>query len=117
MAAMNFSFQQFSVSEDPSTVSQRWNKYIKRFNRYLESVKSCIADDRQKQALLLTLGGEELQDIWDNFPETLACGIPTLIEQRKLIPQTMCSRKNPQRFTRPPLKNHYISVATVEGIN
>ena len=44
----------------------RWDKWVKRLE--LLFVAYNITDDKRKQALLLTYGGEDLSDIFDNFP-------------------------------------------------
>ena len=43
-----------------------WDKWVKRLE--LLFVAYNITDDKRKQALLLTYGGEDLSDIFDNFP-------------------------------------------------
>ncbi|XP_053384619.1 uncharacterized protein K02A2.6-like [Mercenaria mercenaria] len=57
----------FKVLGQNTNLSSTWDNYMKRFEYYLSA--SGITKDEQKKALLLHLGGEEIQDIY----ETMTC--------------------------------------------
>lgn len=52
----------FSVQEDPSSVAQRWKKWLSSFEIYLKAAG--ITKDEQKAALLLHIAGLEVQEIF-----------------------------------------------------
>ena len=58
----------FSVQEDPSSVAQRWKKWLASFEIYLEAAG--ITKDKQKCALLLHVAGLEVQDIFATLTTT-----------------------------------------------
>jgi hypothetical protein len=58
----------FKVTGTNTNLSKSWATYIKRFDYYIQATG--ITKDEQKRALLLHLGGDEIQDIF----ETLDCG-------------------------------------------
>ena len=57
----------FRVIGQNTNLSKLWDTYVKRFNYYIQAAG--ITKDERKKALLLHLGGEEIQDIY----ETLDC--------------------------------------------
>jgi hypothetical protein len=56
----------FDPHGEPSTTSQRWEKWKKSFGYFI--IASAIEDDTRKRALLLHLIGEETQDIFETYP-------------------------------------------------
>ena len=58
----------FLVSGESSTISQRWEKWLKQFEIY--SVASGINNDVQKCAVLLHCAGEEVQEIFETMADT-----------------------------------------------
>ncbi|XP_053406612.1 uncharacterized protein K02A2.6-like [Mercenaria mercenaria] len=62
------SIEQFDVSGDQTSLSQRWDKWMKQFNFF--TVGSGITDATQKRALLLHLAGPETQEIFGTLTET-----------------------------------------------
>ena len=56
------------TTEDETSIGQRWEKWKKSLEYYLTA--SGLTDDKQKRGLLLHLGGEEVQDVWDSLEET-----------------------------------------------
>lgn len=59
---------QFDPISDPTSISQRWKTWKRRFETYLVALN--IKDDTQKRALLLYQAGEATQDIFDTLSET-----------------------------------------------
>ena len=59
---------QFDPISDPTSISQRWKKWKRRFETYLVALN--IKDDTQKRALLLYQAGEATQDIFDTLSGT-----------------------------------------------
>ena len=59
--------KEFDPKGDPSTVSQRWQKWKKSFIYFLNATG--IHNDNQKRATLLHLVGEEVQDIFETLGE------------------------------------------------
>lgn len=55
----------FSPSGDITSVSDRWNTWLRKFEMY--ATASGISDDAQKRALLLHCAGDEVQDIFGTF--------------------------------------------------
>ncbi len=60
--------KEFDPKGDPSTVSQRWQKWKKSFLYFLNATG--IQNDSQKRATLLHLVGDEVQDIFETLGET-----------------------------------------------
>ena len=58
----------FDPVSDPSSLSQRWNSWKRRFEIYVAALN--IIDDTQKRAVLLYLAGQATQEILDAIPET-----------------------------------------------
>lgn len=58
----------FDVSSDPTSLSQRWTKWLKQFVFF--TVGSGITDNKQKRALLLHLAGPDVQEIFETLNET-----------------------------------------------
>ena len=52
----------------PSSLSQRWKTWTKRFQTYLMALN--ITNDKQKRALLLYQAGKATQEIFETLPET-----------------------------------------------
>ncbi|XP_064617193.1 uncharacterized protein LOC135481275 [Liolophura sinensis] len=61
-------FPSFDVHSDPSSIAQRWTKYVRRFQNLLVAMD--IADKKRQRALLIHYGGEEVSDILDTLPDT-----------------------------------------------
>lgn len=59
--------KEFDPKGDPSTVSQRWQKWKKSFVYFLNATG--IQNDSQKRAALLHLVGDEVQDIFETLGE------------------------------------------------
>ena len=53
---------------DPTSLSQRWKTWKRRFETYLVAVN--VKDNTQKRALLLYQAGEATQEIFETFPDT-----------------------------------------------
>ena len=58
----------FDPISEPTSVSQRWKAWKRRFEIYLIAVN--VKDDAQKRALLLHQAGEATQEIFDTLEET-----------------------------------------------
>ena len=58
----------FDPLSEPSSLSQRWKTWTKRFEMYVAAMK--IDDDKQKRALLLYQAGQETQEIFETLTET-----------------------------------------------
>src|SRR5277367_5272564 len=58
-------FPEFDTSGSPSEVSERWKKYVKKFERYL--VARDVTAEKRKIALFLTKAGDAVADIYDTF--------------------------------------------------
>ena len=58
----------FDPVSDPSSLSQRWKAWKRRFETYL--VATNVTADKQKRALLLYQAGEETQDLFDTLTDT-----------------------------------------------
>ena len=58
----------FDPVGDPTSLSQRWKSWKRRFETYLIALN--ITDDKQKRALLLYQAGQETQEIFDTLTET-----------------------------------------------
>ena len=57
--------KKFSVSSDPSSVAQRWKKWLLSFDMYLKAVG--VTKEEQKRALLLHVAGEEVLEIFNTL--------------------------------------------------
>ena len=57
----------FDPVSEPSSLSQRWKKWTKRFDTYVAALK--VEDDKQKRALLLYQAGQETQEIFETLTE------------------------------------------------
>ena len=57
----------FDPKSDISTVAQRWEKWLKRFKRYLVAMN--ITAKARQRALLLYAAGPEVETIFDTLPE------------------------------------------------
>ena len=58
----------FDPHADASSLSQRWNVWIKRFQRFIVAMD--IKDPTRRRALPLYLAGPEVETIFDNLPDT-----------------------------------------------
>ena len=58
----------FDPLNDPSSLSQRWKSWTKRFKTYVAALN--ITDDKQQRALLLYQAGPETQEIFETLTET-----------------------------------------------
>lgn len=58
----------FDPTSEPSSLSQRWRTWKRRFETYLVAVN--VTDDKQKRALLLYQAGQETQDLFETFSDT-----------------------------------------------
>ena len=58
----------FDPFSDPSSLSQWWKIWTKRFQTYIAAMN--ITNDKQKRALLLYQAGEATQEIFETLPET-----------------------------------------------
>ena len=59
---------QFDPLSEPSSLSQRWKSWTKRFQTYVAALG--IKDDKQKRALLLYQAGEATQEIFETLEDT-----------------------------------------------
>ena len=58
----------FDPISDPSSLSQRWKSWTKRFETYLVALN--VTEDKQKRALLLYQAGQATQEIFETIPDT-----------------------------------------------
>ena len=58
----------FKPKGEPTSVAQRWEKWIKSFNYFVDA--SGITNDNRKKALLLHLAGTDTQEIFDTLTPT-----------------------------------------------
>ena len=58
----------FDPLHEPSSLSQRWKSWTKRFKTYVAAMN--ITDDKQKRALLLYQAGPETQEIFETLTDT-----------------------------------------------
>ena len=58
----------FDPISDPTSLSQRWKTWKRRFETYLVAVN--VKDNTQKRALLLYQAGEATQEIFETLPDT-----------------------------------------------
>ena len=54
--------KEFEISSDPSTVPQRWKKWVISFQFYLTATG--VTEEEQKRALLLHVAGTEVQEVF-----------------------------------------------------
>ena len=59
--------QQFNPYEDPTTLSNRWNVWLKRFERFVVAMD--IKDATRKRSLLLYLAGPDVEKMFETFPD------------------------------------------------
>ena len=59
---------QFDPLGEPSSLSQHWKSWTKRFQTYVEALD--IKEDKQKRALLLYQAGEATQEIFKTLSDT-----------------------------------------------
>ena len=57
----------FDPQSEPSSVGPRWDKWVKRFEKYTPAVN--ITADARLKALMLHLAGERVHDIYDTLTE------------------------------------------------
>ena len=57
----------FDPHEEPSTIAERWNKWVRSFALFADA--SGCTDDGQKRKLLLHCAGSEVQDIFDTLED------------------------------------------------
>ena len=62
------SFPSFDVSGDPSSLGQRWESWIERFENYLVAFN--IEDTKRQRALLLHFVGEDVYNIFRTLKDT-----------------------------------------------
>lgn len=58
----------FDPHSNPASVAQRWNVWIKNFERFVTAAN--IKDDKRKQAMLLNLAGDNVSQIFDSLSST-----------------------------------------------
>ena len=58
-------FPLFNPDTDPTSVSQRWFKWVQCFTNFLLALN--IDDKKRQRALLLHYAGEKVYDILDDF--------------------------------------------------
>ena len=58
----------FDPLTEPSSISQRWKMWKRRFETYLVTLN--ITEDKKKRALLLNQAGQATQEIFDTLQET-----------------------------------------------
>ncbi|XP_014672251.1 PREDICTED: uncharacterized protein K02A2.6-like [Priapulus caudatus] len=92
-------FPEFDLAGDPSSVGPRWQKYLKAFRRYANA--KGITDDGQKRDLLLTCGGQRLQDLYDTLhpedSEEEEEGMERQLSTNLLVKQEMVEVKEQHR--------------------
>ena len=57
--------KEFEISSDPSTVAQRWKKWVISFQFYLTATG--VTEEEQKRALLLHVAGTEVQEVFSTL--------------------------------------------------
>ena len=60
------SVKPFDPKGEPATITQRWARWRKGFEYFLQA--SGITDDGQKRSMLLHMVGEEVQEIYESIP-------------------------------------------------
>ncbi len=61
------SFPLFDVNAEPASLSPKWKKWMMRFETFLTA--AAITDKTRKRAMLLYYAGEQVQDIFETFPD------------------------------------------------
>ena len=61
-------FASFDPDIEPTSVSQRWEKWIQRFTNFLTALN--VTDKKRQRALLLHYAGEKVYDIFDTLADT-----------------------------------------------
>ena len=59
--------QQLSPYEDPTTLSNRWTVWLKRFERFVVAMD--IKDTTRRRSLLLHLAGPDVEKIFETIPD------------------------------------------------
>lgn len=59
--------EKFDPHTEPSSVGQRWSKWVKTFETFITAAG--ITNDLRKKAILLNLAGEEVSETFDNLPD------------------------------------------------
>ena len=67
-------FPSFDINCDQTSLSQRWKKWIARFENLLLAMD--ISEPKRKKALLLHYAGQDVHDIFDTLPEPPADAPP-----------------------------------------
>ena len=67
---------------DPASIAQRWKKWKKRFEYFLQT--SGITNDNRKLALILHIEGPDTQDIFETLTYTSWHRISACIKQIRL---------------------------------
>ena len=57
----------FYPLSEPSSLSQQWKTWTKRFEMYVAAMK--VEDNKQKRALFLYQAGQEVQEIFETLTE------------------------------------------------
>ena len=57
--------KEFEISSDPSTVAQRWKKWVISFQFYLTATG--VTQEEQKRALLLHVAGTKVQEVFSTL--------------------------------------------------
>ncbi len=59
-------FPTFDANRDPTSIAQRWNKWVDRYENLLVAID--ITKPERKKALLLHYAGEGVQEIYETLP-------------------------------------------------
>ena len=59
------SFPPFDLSEDQTSIGQRWNKWVRKFENFLTAMN--IADDARKKSMLLHYSGDDVYDVYETL--------------------------------------------------
>jgi hypothetical protein len=62
------SFPTFDLSEDQTSIGQRWNKWVRKFENFLSAMN--IADDARKKSMLLHYSGDDVYDVYETLTIT-----------------------------------------------
>ena len=65
MAKSLQSFPPFDLSEDQTSIGQRWNKWVRKFENFLTAMN--IADDARKKSMLLHYSGDDVYDVYETL--------------------------------------------------
>ena len=66
MAAALPDFPAFDINAEPTSLSQRWQKWTSRFENLITALD--IKDPARKKALLLHYAGQDVHEIYDTLP-------------------------------------------------